>query len=52
MVPVLVTEIYNEFISKTSSSPVNIDCKVSEITEKNLRTKPDRWTFDDAAVGF
>ncbi|VDN06012.1 unnamed protein product [Thelazia callipaeda] len=27
MVPVLVTEIYNEFIDKNAISPVNIDCK-------------------------
>uniref|UniRef100_A0A914C0S1 Regulator of G-protein signaling 7 n=1 Tax=Acrobeloides nanus TaxID=290746 RepID=A0A914C0S1_9BILA len=48
MVPVLVTEIYNEFIATTASSPVNIDCKVLEITETNLNN-PNRWSFDEAA---
>ncbi|VDM70580.1 unnamed protein product, partial [Strongylus vulgaris] len=28
MVPVLVTEIYNEFIDSNATSPVNVDCKV------------------------
>uniref|UniRef100_A0AC34F3K1 Regulator of G-protein signaling 7 n=1 Tax=Panagrolaimus sp. ES5 TaxID=591445 RepID=A0AC34F3K1_9BILA len=49
MVPVLVTEIYNEFIDTNATSPVNIDCKVMEITEENL-TNPNRWSFDEAAV--
>ncbi|KAL3120982.1 hypothetical protein niasHT_002610 [Heterodera trifolii] len=48
-VPVLVTEIYNEFIDANATSPVNIDCKVMEITEENLRNNPNRWSFDDAA---
>ncbi|KAI1709850.1 regulator of G protein signaling domain-containing protein [Ditylenchus destructor] len=48
MVPVLVTEIYNEFIDANATSPVNIDCKVMEITEENL-TNPNRWSFDEAA---
>uniref|UniRef100_A0A7E4VFZ4 Regulator of G-protein signaling 7 n=1 Tax=Panagrellus redivivus TaxID=6233 RepID=A0A7E4VFZ4_PANRE len=48
MVPVLVTEIYNEFIDTNATSPVNIDCKVMEITEENL-TNPNRWSFDEAA---
>lgn len=50
MVPVLVTEIYNEFIDSNATSPVNIDCKVMEITEENLNN-PNRWSFDEAAVG-
>ena len=49
MVPVLVTEIYSEFIDTNATSPVNIDCKVMEITEENL-TNPNRWSFDEAAV--
>lgn len=49
MVPVLVTEIYSEFIDSNATSPVNIDCKVMEITEENL-TNPNRWSFDEAAV--
>jgi regulator of G-protein signaling len=49
MVPVLVTEIYSEFIDSNATSPVNIDCKVMEITEENL-TDPNRWSFDEAAV--
>lgn len=49
MVPVLVTEIYNEFIDTNATSPVNIDCKVMEITEENLNN-PNRWSFDEAAV--
>ncbi|TKR60291.1 hypothetical protein L596_027558 [Steinernema carpocapsae] len=48
MVPVLVTEIYNEFIDTNATSPVNIDCKVMEITEENLKN-PNRWSFDEAA---
>ncbi|KAH7693182.1 regulator of G-protein signaling 7 [Aphelenchoides avenae] len=48
MVPVLVTEIYNEFIDTNATSPVNIDCKVMEITEENLNN-PNRWSFDEAA---
>ncbi|MCP9256876.1 Regulator of G-protein signaling 7 [Dirofilaria immitis] len=49
MVPVLVTEIYNEFIDKNATSPVNIDCKVMEQTEENLKN-PNRWSFDEAAL--
>lgn len=49
MVPVLVTEIYNEFIDSNATSPVNVDCKVMEITEDNLKN-PNRWSFDEAAV--
>ncbi|GMR59995.1 hypothetical protein PMAYCL1PPCAC_30190 [Pristionchus mayeri] len=48
MVPVLVTEIYNEFIDTNATSPVNVDCKVMEITEENLKN-PNRWSFDEAA---
>uniref|UniRef100_A0A913HDF3 Regulator of G-protein signaling 7 n=1 Tax=Strongyloides stercoralis TaxID=6248 RepID=A0A913HDF3_STRER len=48
MVPVLVTEIYNEFIDSNATSPVNIDCKVMDITEENLKN-PNRWSFDEAA---
>ncbi|KAI6174582.1 Regulator of G protein signaling domain protein [Aphelenchoides bicaudatus] len=48
MVPVLVTEIYSEFIDSNATSPVNIDCKVMEITEENL-SNPNRWSFDEAA---
>ncbi|CAD6189622.1 unnamed protein product [Caenorhabditis auriculariae] len=49
MVPVLVTEIYNEFIdTNAATSPVNVDCKVMEITEENLKN-PNRWSFDEAA---
>uniref|UniRef100_A0A915CKH5 Regulator of G-protein signaling egl-10 n=1 Tax=Parascaris univalens TaxID=6257 RepID=A0A915CKH5_PARUN len=48
MVPVLVTEIYNEFIDSNATSPVNIDCKVMETTEDNLKN-PNRWSYDEAA---
>lgn len=51
MVPVLVTEIYSEFIDTNATSPVNIDCKVMEITEENLMN-PNRWSFDEAAVSW
>lgn len=51
MVPVLVTEIYNEFIDSNATSPVNIDCKVMETTEDNLKN-PNRWSYDEAAVCF
>jgi regulator of G-protein signaling len=49
MVPVLVTEIYNEFIGPNAISPVNIDCKVMEIIDENLKNNPNRWSFDEAA---
>ncbi|KAL7079372.1 hypothetical protein ACQ4LE_001647 [Meloidogyne hapla] len=49
MVPVLVTEIYNEFIDSNAQSPVNIDCKVMEIIDENLKNNPNRWSFDEAA---
>ena len=50
MVCVLVTEIYNEFIdTNAATSPVNVDCKVMEVTEENLKN-PNRWSFDEAAV--
>lgn len=52
MVPVYVTEIYNEFIDSNATSPVNIDCKVMEITEDNLKMNPNRWTYDEAAVSL
>ncbi|CAB3398975.1 unnamed protein product [Caenorhabditis bovis] len=49
MVPVMVTEIYNEFIdTNAATSPVNVDCKVMDITEENLKN-PNRWSFDEAA---
>uniref|UniRef100_A0AC35UIR0 RGS domain-containing protein n=1 Tax=Rhabditophanes sp. KR3021 TaxID=114890 RepID=A0AC35UIR0_9BILA len=48
MVSVLVTEIYNEFIDTNATSPVNIDCKVMDMTEENLKN-PNRWSFDEAA---
>uniref|UniRef100_A0A8R1DH05 Regulator of G-protein signaling egl-10 n=1 Tax=Caenorhabditis japonica TaxID=281687 RepID=A0A8R1DH05_CAEJA len=49
MVPVMVTEIYNEFIdTNAATSPVNVDCKVMEVTEENLKN-PNRWSFDEAA---
>lgn len=49
MVPVMVTEIYNEFIdTNAATSPVNVDCKVMEVTEDNLKN-PNRWSFDEAA---
>ncbi|PAV88596.1 hypothetical protein WR25_20227 isoform B [Diploscapter pachys] len=49
MVCVLVTEIYNEFIdTNAATSPVNVDCKVMEVTEENLKN-PNRWSFDEAA---
>jgi hypothetical protein len=51
MVPIMVTEIYSEFIDVNATSPVNIDCKVLEITEVNL-SNPNRWSFDEAAVSF
>lgn len=49
MVPVLVTAIYNEFIDANAQSPVNIDCKVMDCTEENLKKNPNRWSFDEAA---
>ncbi|VDD88078.1 unnamed protein product [Enterobius vermicularis] len=51
MVPILVTEIYNEFIGQNATAPINIDCKILEKTEENLKN-PNRWSFDEAAVIF
>lgn len=43
--------MFSEFIASTATSPVNIDCKVMEMTEENLKN-PNRWSFDEAAVSI
>ncbi|OUC42673.1 regulator of G protein signaling domain protein [Trichinella nativa] len=48
LVPVKVTAIYNDYLGPTAASPVNVDSKVMEITNKNLEN-PGRWSFDEAA---
>lgn len=45
-----VSAIWDEFLSADASLPVNIDSESMNITRKNMAA-PDRWTFDEAAVG-
>ncbi|KFD52342.1 hypothetical protein M513_06723 [Trichuris suis] len=49
MVPVKVTSIYNDYLGPSAASPVNVDSKVMDITNKNLENS-GRWSFDEAAV--
>jgi regulator of G-protein signaling len=44
-----VEEIWTEFLAPDASCPVNVDSHSHEITKRNM-AKPDRWTFDPAAV--
>lgn len=46
-----VTEIWSEYLGPDASCPVNIDSHSHDVTKKNM-IKPDRWTFDAAAVGY
>uniref|UniRef100_A0A5S6R3D7 Regulator of G-protein signaling 7 n=1 Tax=Trichuris muris TaxID=70415 RepID=A0A5S6R3D7_TRIMR len=48
MVPVKVTSIYNDYLGSSAASPVNVDSKVMDITNKNLENS-GRWSFDEAA---
>jgi regulator of G-protein signaling len=42
-------EIWNEFLGPEAKCPVNVDSKSHEATRLAM-DKPDRWTFDRAAV--
>lgn len=44
-----VEEIWNEYLGPEASCPINVDSKSFEVTKKNIE-KPDRWSFDVAAV--
>ncbi|XP_071790306.1 regulator of G-protein signaling 7-like isoform X4 [Asterias amurensis] len=46
-VPAKAQEIYNEFLSESSHSPINVDSKVREVTRKNMKGA-GRYTFDSA----
>ncbi|VDP23996.1 unnamed protein product, partial [Soboliphyme baturini] len=46
-VPIRVTAIYNDFLGPNASSPVNVDSKVMDNTNRNLEN-PGRWSFDEA----
>lgn len=49
-VQIKVEEIWNEFLGPDASCPINVDSRSFEMTKRNLE-KPDRWSFDVAAVG-
>ena len=44
-------EIWNEFLGPEAKCPVNVDSKSHEATRLAM-DKPDRWTFDRAAVSL
>ncbi|XP_071501455.1 regulator of G-protein signaling 7-like [Diadema antillarum] len=46
-VPAKVQQIYSEFLSDSSHSPINVDSKILDITRKNMKN-PNRYTFDAA----
>ncbi|EDO34351.1 predicted protein [Nematostella vectensis] len=46
-VPEKAQEIYTEYLSEHSTSPINVDCKTHEEVEMNLE-KPGRYMFDAA----
>jgi len=48
LVPINVTEIFNEYLGSNAAFPVNVDSKVMDITNQNLEN-PGRWSFDEAA---
>ena len=48
-VQIKVEEIWNEFLGPDASCPINVDSRSFEMTKKNIE-KPDRWSFDVAAV--
>ncbi|XP_031556212.1 regulator of G-protein signaling 7-like [Actinia tenebrosa] len=46
-VPEKAKEIFNEYLSKDATSPINVDCKTHEEVELNLKN-PGRYMFDAA----
>lgn len=42
-------EIWSEYLSPDAGCPINVDSQSHELSRKNME-KPDRWTFDIAAV--
>ncbi|XP_020902564.1 regulator of G-protein signaling 7 isoform X2 [Exaiptasia diaphana] len=46
-VPEKAFEIFNEYLSKDATSPINVDCKTHEEVELNLKD-PGRYMFDAA----
>ncbi|XP_041469563.1 regulator of G-protein signaling 7-like isoform X5 [Lytechinus variegatus] len=46
-VPAKVQQIYSEFLSDSSHSPINVDSKILDTTRKNMKN-PNRYTFDAA----
>lgn len=44
-------EIWSEYLSPDAGCPINVDSQSHELTKKNME-KPDRWTFDTAAVSL
>lgn len=42
-------EIWSEYLAPDASCPINVDSQSHELSRKNMK-KPDRWTFDIAAV--
>lgn len=51
--PVITTNnkhlFHSEYLAPEANCPINIDSKSYETTKKNME-KPDRWTFEEAAV--
>ncbi|XP_020631638.1 regulator of G-protein signaling 7-like isoform X2 [Orbicella faveolata] len=46
-VPSKAQEIFNEYLSESATSPINVDCKTREEVELNLK-HPGRYMFDAA----
>lgn len=46
-----VEEIWNEYLAPDASCPINVDSHSHDITKRNM-AKPDRWTFETAAVSI
>ncbi|KAM7428589.1 Regulator of G-protein signaling 7 [Porites harrisoni] len=46
-VPSKAQEIFNEYLSESATSPINVDCKTREEVEVNLK-HPGRYMFDAA----
>ncbi|GIY03851.1 regulator of G-protein signaling 7 [Caerostris darwini] len=50
-IPFKVQEIWNLYLAPDAKEAINIDSKSFEKTKRNM-AKPDRWTFEEAAVSF
>lgn len=46
-VPLKAQEIFNEYLSESATSPINVDCKTREDVEVNIK-RPNRYVFDAA----